>query len=96
MGLQSAFGFPLVRGDDVLGVMEFFSREIRQPDEDLLAMLTAAGDWVAGLLLQLRGETLHLGWFGSTTVPPRAGASEVLDGEVDRLDRVFVREPASQ
>ncbi len=44
-----------------------------------LAMLTAAGDWVAGLLLQLRGETLHLGWFGSTTVPPRAGASEVLD-----------------
>ncbi len=44
-----------------------------------LAMLTAAGDWVAGMLLQQRGETLHLGWFGSTTVPPRAGASEVLD-----------------
>jgi hypothetical protein len=44
-----------------------------------LAMLTAAGDRVAGMLLQQRGETLHLGWFGSTTVPPRAGASEVLD-----------------
>jgi hypothetical protein len=44
-----------------------------------LAMLMAAGDWVAGMLLQQRGETLHLGWFGSTTVPPRAGASEVLD-----------------
>jgi hypothetical protein len=44
-----------------------------------LAMLTAAGDWVAGMLLGQRGETLHLGWFGSTTVPPRAGASEVLD-----------------
>ncbi|MBP6106309.1 MAG: hypothetical protein V9E93_16840 [Steroidobacteraceae bacterium] len=44
-----------------------------------LAMLTAAGDWVAGMLLQQRGATLHLGWFGSTTVPPRAGASEVLD-----------------
>ncbi len=44
-----------------------------------LAMLMAAGEWVAGMLLQQRGETLHLGWFGSTTVPPRAGASEVLD-----------------
>jgi hypothetical protein len=44
-----------------------------------LAMLTAAEDWVAGMLLQQRGETLHLGWFGSASVPPRAGASEVLD-----------------
>ncbi|MGB7739624.1 MAG: hypothetical protein WBM03_10965 [Steroidobacteraceae bacterium] len=44
-----------------------------------LAMLMAAGDWVAGMLLQQRGETLHLGWFGSASVPPRAGASEVLD-----------------
>jgi hypothetical protein len=44
-----------------------------------LAVLTAAGDRVAGMLLQLRGGTLHLGWFGSATVPPRAGASEVLD-----------------
>ena len=28
---------------DVLGVMEFFSREIRQPDDELLSMLTAVG-----------------------------------------------------
>jgi hypothetical protein len=44
-----------------------------------LAMLSAAGDWVAGMLLRQRGETLHLGWFGSASIPPRAGASEVLD-----------------
>jgi hypothetical protein len=44
-----------------------------------LAMLTAAGEWVAGLLLRQHGETLHLGWFGSAAVPPRVGASEVLD-----------------
>jgi len=44
-----------------------------------LAMLTADGDWVAGMLLRQRGDTLHLGWFGSASVPPRAGASEVLD-----------------
>lgn len=44
-----------------------------------LAMLSAAGEWSAGLLLQQRGSTLHLGWFGSASMPPRAGASEVLD-----------------
>ena len=32
VGLQGAFGLPILRGQDVLGVMEFFSREIRQPD----------------------------------------------------------------
>lgn len=44
-----------------------------------LAILRADRDWVAGLLFRQRGTTLHLGWFGSDSVPPRAGASEVLD-----------------
>jgi hypothetical protein len=61
-----------------------------------LAMLMAAGDWVAGLLLQQRGGNLHLGWFGSASVPPRAGASEVLDarsiewGAANGVDRVVM------
>lgn len=44
-----------------------------------LAILRANSEWVAGLLFRQRGKTLHLGWFGSPTAPPRAGASEVLD-----------------
>jgi hypothetical protein len=61
-----------------------------------LAMLVAAGDWQAGLLLQQRGSTLHLGWFGSASMPPRAGASEVLDarsiewGLARGIDRVVM------
>lgn len=47
-----------------------------------LAVLTSSGDWVAGLLLQRRATTLHFGWFGSASVPPRPGASEVLDARV--------------
>src|SRR5262249_52527895 len=35
-GLHAAFGFPILLGNEVLGVMEFFSRQIRQPDEELL------------------------------------------------------------
>ena len=47
-----------------------------------LAILRAGGERVAGMLFQQRGATLHLGWFGSASVPPRAGASEVLDAGV--------------
>ena len=43
VGLHAAFGFPLLNDREVLTVMEFFSREIRQPDEDLLAMLATVG-----------------------------------------------------
>ncbi len=35
-GLRSAFAFPVKAGPKVIGVMEFFSREIHQPDADLL------------------------------------------------------------
>ena len=43
VGLHGAFGFPILRSDEVVGVLEFFSREIRQPDAELLTMLTAIG-----------------------------------------------------
>ena len=39
-GLHAAFGFPILLRGEVLSVMEFFSREIRPPDDDLLSMLT--------------------------------------------------------
>lgn len=44
-----------------------------------LALATVDGEWEAGVLLDRRGDTLSLGWFGARTVPPRSGASEVLD-----------------
>ena len=37
--LHAAFGFPILLGGEALGVMEFFSREIRQPDQELLDMM---------------------------------------------------------
>ena len=44
-----------------------------------LAILRSGEEWVAGMLFRQRGETLHLGWFGSASIPLRSGASEVLD-----------------
>lgn len=42
-GLRGAFGFPILLGEEVVGIIEFFSREIRQPDQDLLTMIGAVG-----------------------------------------------------
>lgn len=42
-GLHAACGFPIISGDQVIGVLEFFSREIREPDRDLLQMFHAIG-----------------------------------------------------
>ena len=37
--LHAGFAFPILFRDKLLGVTEFFSREIRQPDEDLLLFI---------------------------------------------------------
>ena len=42
-GLHGAFAFPIMLGSEVIGVMEFFSRGIHLPDDDLLSMLAALG-----------------------------------------------------
>jgi GAF domain-containing protein len=52
-GLHGAFGFPISTGADVLGVVESFSREVREPDEDLLEMIAAIGSQI-GLFMQHR------------------------------------------
>ena len=42
-GLHGAFGVPIRRGPDVLGMVEFFAPEIREPDDELLEMMDAVG-----------------------------------------------------
>ncbi len=42
-GLHGAFGFPVVGPSGFLGVMEFFSAEIREPDDATLQMFDAVG-----------------------------------------------------
>ena len=42
-GLHGAFGFPIVVGGEVEGVIEFFSRQVREPDAELLKMVADVG-----------------------------------------------------
>ncbi len=63
-GLHSAFGFPIHLGQRVLGVMEFFSREIRQPDVALLEMFAAIGSQM-GQFIQRTGAESRLRQFNA-------------------------------
>jgi PAS domain S-box-containing protein len=52
-GLHGAFAFPILRDGEALGVMEFFGREIRQPDDELLQMTATIGTQI-GLFIERR------------------------------------------
>jgi PAS domain S-box-containing protein len=50
VGLHGAAAFPILLGGAVEGVMEFFSREIRQSDDHILALMAAIGSQVGHLI----------------------------------------------
>src|SRR4029078_7169452 len=54
--LHGAFAFPIMINEKVLGVMEFFSHEIRPPDQDLLQGFVTAGSQLAQFFERKRAE----------------------------------------
>jgi PAS domain S-box-containing protein len=55
-GLHAAFGFPIVMGDDFLGVLEFFSHEIVEPDADVLQLVSALGSQIGQFIGRKRAQ----------------------------------------
>ena len=55
-GLRAGFGFPIQLGDEVIGVIEFFSQEIRQPDHELLEMIASVGSQIGQFQERKRAE----------------------------------------
>jgi len=55
-GLRGAFGFPFKVGDDVLGVVEFFSPEVRKPDDELLTLVAGIGGQIGQFTERKRAE----------------------------------------
>jgi PAS domain S-box-containing protein len=55
-GLHGAFGFPIRLGSAVLGVLEFFSREIRPPDDLLLSTMSVIGSQIGQFLERIEAE----------------------------------------
>jgi PAS domain S-box-containing protein len=54
--INSAFGFPILLGDEVLGVLDFFSREIREPDDELLQLAASIGGQIGQFTKRKRAE----------------------------------------
>jgi PAS domain S-box-containing protein len=55
-GLHGAFAIPLRNGPEVIGVMAFFSTEVRQANDDHLSMLSALGGQIGQFMERKRIE----------------------------------------
>jgi signal transduction histidine kinase/DNA-binding response OmpR family regulator len=55
-GLHGAFGFPIIGPSGFLGVMEFFSPELREPDQSLLDLFDGVGGQVGVFIERKHAE----------------------------------------
>jgi PAS domain S-box-containing protein len=55
-GLRAAFAFPISLRNGVLGVIEFFSRKVRDADPELMQMMTSVGSQVGQFIERTRAE----------------------------------------
>jgi PAS domain S-box-containing protein len=56
LGLRGAFAFPIRIGSETAGVIEFFSRSLERPGDDLRSMMAALGSQVGQFLDRKRVE----------------------------------------
>ncbi|HLN96867.1 MAG TPA: PAS domain S-box protein [Pyrinomonadaceae bacterium] len=55
-GLRGAFGFPISIGSEFWGVLEFFSPEIRDPDDQLMRLAVGIGGQIGQFMQRKRAE----------------------------------------
>jgi hypothetical protein len=82
-GLRSAFGFPITLGNEVSGVMEFFSRDTQAPDQVLLEMMSGIGNQIGQFVQRKRAEEERVRIFDR-----EQRARHELEVAIDRMARV--------
>jgi PAS domain S-box-containing protein len=89
-GIHGAFAFPVTFNEKFFGVMEFFSSEIRQPDEQMLAMFAGIGSQIGQFIERRRVESA----VESTSLLPKENPSPVI--RLTREGVVAYANPAAQ
>lgn len=56
IGVKAGFAFPILIGDEIVGVMEFFSSKAVEPDDKLLEVMTQVGTQLGRVLERKRAE----------------------------------------
>jgi signal transduction histidine kinase len=56
IGVKAGFAFPILIGNEIVGVMEFFSSEAVEPDDKLLEIMTQVGTHLGRILERKRAE----------------------------------------
>jgi len=55
-GLHGAFAFPLIAAGQVLGVVEFFHRDVREPDAMLIHIAESIGSQIGQFIVRMQAE----------------------------------------
>lgn len=89
-GLRSAFGFPIILGSEVSGVMEFFSRDSQIPDQLLLDMISGIGSQIGQFVERKNAEEERV-----RLLDRELRARHEVEAAIDRMARVqFVTDVA--
>jgi PAS domain S-box-containing protein len=88
-GLHGAFAFPILLGSEVLGVIEFFSRDVWQRDDDLLVTMATIGRQIGEFTKRAAAvDELHLRVNMLQQIPVAAW-SVMPDGTTDIVNELW-------
>ena len=54
--LRGGFGFPILAGNACIGVLEFYSYEIRHPEQEMIQIMSSIGSHIGQLIQRKRAE----------------------------------------
>ena len=91
-GLHGAFGFPILAGNKVLGIIEFFSGEVQQPDNDLLNMMNTIGKQIGMFIQRKHAEDQVRNLSAAVEQNPVSVIITNTDGAIEYVNPAFTRQ----
>ncbi len=90
VGLHGGLAFPVILGNRVLGVMEFFSSKVQKPDNALLAMINSVGSQIGQFMERKLAEELALKNFEELLVEQRNSIRQMIVAEEEERKRIAI------